>query len=382
MTGLQDKTILIISPQSWGKMFVSKHHYAIELARQGNSVYFLNPPLGKEAPRSKRISIEPSGIQAGLFLINHRLNFAYKIKFHFIGLFHALMRPHIRKILRAIGKPIDLVWSFDLGDLYPFRLFPAEAIKVFHPVDEPLNQTAINSARGAGIIFSVTREILDKYRQLPVERHFINHGLAESFLQPVDIHKSAGIPIRVGISGNFLRTDIDRVILMQIITGNPDILFECWGAFAIDQSNIGGSMDKPTEEFIKLLKTQPNAVLNGAIPANELARAMQQVDAFLICYDVNKDQSKGTNYHKIMEYLSTGKVIISNNVTTYRDQPELIQMVAERDHNEKLPELFRKVIRDLAHYNAPFLQQQRIDFSRNNSYLKQVQRIESIIISR
>jgi hypothetical protein len=382
MTGLQNKTILIISPQSWGKMFVSKHHYAIELARQGNSVYFLNPPLGKEAPRSKRISIEPSGIQAGLFLINHRLNFAYNIKFHFIGLFHALMRPHIRKILRAIGKPIDLVWSFDLGDLYPFRLFPAEAIKVFHPVDEPLNQTAINAARGAGIIFSVTREILDKYRQLPVERHFINHGLAETFLQPVDINKSAGVPIRVGISGNFLRTDIDRVILMQIVTGNPDILFDCWGAYAIDQSNIGGSMDKPTEAFINLLRSQPNAVLHGAIPANELALAIRHVDAFLICYDVNKDQSKGTNYHKIMEYLSTGKVIISNNVTTYRDQPELMQMVKERDNNKKLPELFGKVIGDLAHYNAPSLQQQRIDFSRNNSYLKQVQRIESIIISR
>ncbi len=38
------KTILLISPESWGKSFVSKHHYAVELAKKGNIVYFLNPP--------------------------------------------------------------------------------------------------------------------------------------------------------------------------------------------------------------------------------------------------------------------------------------------------------------------------------------------------
>ena len=44
MDSLRNKTILIISPQAWGKMFLSKHHYAIELAKRGNAVYFLNPP--------------------------------------------------------------------------------------------------------------------------------------------------------------------------------------------------------------------------------------------------------------------------------------------------------------------------------------------------
>lgn len=39
-----NKTILIISPEPWGKMMISKHHYALELAKLGNEVYFLNPP--------------------------------------------------------------------------------------------------------------------------------------------------------------------------------------------------------------------------------------------------------------------------------------------------------------------------------------------------
>jgi hypothetical protein len=362
-------------------MFVSKHHFALELARQGNSVYFLNPPVEPASAQAQKINIEPSSMQSGLFLINHRLNFPYKLKFHFIGLFHALMRPHIRKILREIGKPIDIVWSFDLGNLYPFKLFPARAFKLFHPVDEPLNQTAIDSAKGADVIFSVTREILDKYRHLPVRKHFINHGLAESFLRPVDVHKPPGSPVRVGISGNFLRGDIDREILLHIIRDNPEIRFECWGSYSIGQSNIAGNDDEATRNFILSLKQNANVVLHGAVPAGELAASMHAVDAFLICYDVNKDQSKGTNYHKIMEYLSTGKVIVSNNVTTYADRPELVQMVGERENNDRLPALFKDVIQRLDHFNSLSMQQQRLVFSNNNTYRKQVERIETIVNS-
>ena len=162
MPDLKSKSILLISPQAWGKMFVSKHHYAIELAKKGNTVYFLNPP--EPSTRKEKITIEASDVQPGLFIIHHKLSFPYNIKFHFITLFHALMKGHIKRILKKIGTPIDIVWSFDLGNLYPFQFFPASAFKIFHPVDEPLNETAMQSGKGAQIIFSVTREILEKYQ--------------------------------------------------------------------------------------------------------------------------------------------------------------------------------------------------------------------------
>jgi len=37
---LRNKTIIILSPEKWGKMMLSKHHYAIELAGMGNIVFF------------------------------------------------------------------------------------------------------------------------------------------------------------------------------------------------------------------------------------------------------------------------------------------------------------------------------------------------------
>ncbi len=370
-----------MSPQSWGKMFVSKHHYAIELARQGNVVYFLNPPdEGKTGSRT--VIIEPSGVHENLFFIQHRLWFPYNIKFHFISLFHILMKPHVKHIARQIGRPIDIVWSFDLGNMYPFSFFPEGSFKIFHPVDEPTNQTAINSAIGAQVIFSVTREILAKFHQFRVPKYFINHGVADYFLQPFSPKKiNQNHRIHVGVSGNLLREDIDRTIFLQIIRENPDIVFECWGSYQLKQSNIGGMDDEPARNFINSLRQQPNVILHGVLDAVNLAKELGRMDAFLICYNINKDQSKGTNYHKVMEYISTGKVIISNNITTYSDKPYLIQMVPDRDHNKALPELFSKVIRNLPLYNKEEWQRARIAFATENFYAIQIQKIGELIDS-
>jgi len=354
-------------------MFVSKHHFAIELARAGNKIFFLNPP---EALQSKdKIVIEPSGVHENLFLISHQLWFPYNIKFHVISLFHLLMKPHVRRIIKKIGRTIDIVWSFDLGNLYPLRFFPAAAYKIFHPVDEPLNQAAIDSARDAQMIFSVTHEILDKYQKYQVPRYLINHGLSEVFLQAVDTHLPAGNQIHVGLSGNLLRADIDRDTLLQIMRNHPGIIFECWGSYSIKQSNIGGADDEATLTFIDDLKKLTNVVLHGTVSSDVLAKAIHSMDAFLVCYDVQKDQSKGTNYHKIMEFLGTGKVIVSNNITAYKDHPELVQMVAERDNNSKLPTLFKKSMNSRNEYNSAGMQAKRIAFAESNTYQKQVARI-------
>lgn len=378
MPDLINKTILILSPQAWGKMFVSKHHYAVELARRGNRVYFLNPP-GEGHLSKERVAVKALPDAEGLFLITHRLYFPYDIKFHAPRLFHWLIRRQVRNILGAIGSPLDMVWSFDLNNIYPLSYFGKRAYKVFHPVDEPLNKAAILSGEGAHVVFSVTEEILEKYRHLPVARHFINHGVAEDFLCPSYRREPGDTAIQVGFSGNLLRKDIDRETLLKIVRQHPSVKFNFWGSFSLSQANMGGGEDGPTKAFIEELQSLDNVVLYGAVSSLELARAIHGMDAFLICYDIEKDQSGGTNYHKIMEYLCTGKVIIGNNITTYKNKPGLVQMVNERDNNRELPALFDHVIRRLDEYNTTSLQEQRIAFAASNTYSRQIGRIEKIL---
>ena len=105
------------------------------------------------------------------------------------------------------------------------------------------------------------------------------------------------------------------------------------------------------------------------------------MDAFLICYDVTRDQSKGTNYHKVIEYISTGKVIVSNNITSYQDMNELVVMVQARDDNRELPTLFKEVMENLPFYNREQLYEKRKTFALNNTYEKQVERIGTYLES-
>jgi hypothetical protein len=370
---------LILSPQNWGTMFLSKQHYAIELAKRGNAVYFLNPPEQSGNKKNKSIDILTSGID-NLWLINHRLAFPYRLKFHAISLFHFLMGFHIKRMVKAIKKPIDIVWSFDLGNIYPFDSFDKSAIKIFHPVDEPLNQVAFDSAKGCDIIFSVTNEILEKYKDAPAPRYFINHGVSDDFFIPFSNDgKILGNKKHVGLSGNLLRQDLDRETLIAIVQQNPDFHFDFFGSYKPSQSNIGGSQDLELFSFIETLRASGNVTLHGPLAPEVLAQKLQSMDAFLICYDIKKDQSKGTNYHKIMEYLSTGKVIISNNVTTYQNQENLIRMSGSRSDNKELPWIFKETMNNLDKFNSEGMQMERISFAKKNTYSEQLKRIEQLI---
>jgi hypothetical protein len=375
MPDLKNKTILILSPQAWGKMFVSKHHYAIELAKRGNTVYFLNPPDQLKVDRTESIEIKASNVHPNLFLIEHCLFFPYKLKFRLQPVFHWLIKFHIKRLLKKIDQPVDIVWSFDIENLYPLTYFK-ETFRIYHPMDEPQHKGAINAAYAADIIFSVTNEILEKYSQFKVSKNFINHGVSEYFLAEETVRKNND-PIRIGFSGNLLRTDIDRKILLQIIRENEQCIFEFWGSF-ISEANSTEQAHQ-TKEFIDSLQRHENVVLHGVVAAQELAASIKQMDAFLICYDVQLDQSKGTNYHKVMEYLATGKVIISNNISSYHGKADLIQMVLERDTNRELPELFKKIIVSLEDYNSDELMRRRKDFAFSNTYGNQLDRIEDLI---
>ncbi|HEY4156282.1 MAG TPA: hypothetical protein VGM24_12665 [Puia sp.] len=377
---LSNKVILILSPQSWGKMLLAKHHYAIELASRGNEVYFLNPPDNDHwswKRATQRISVLKSADHSNLFLIDQQLFFPYKIIFHARRLYNFFIRKQIADILRVIGKPVDVIWSFDLGNLFPLRYFNPSVYKVFHPLDEPRTPEAIRASAGADVLFSVTGEILARYKY-PLSRHLINHGISDEFIKEQPDHRN-GDRIQVGFSGNLLRRDIDRDTLLSIIRDNQELDFNFFGSYEIGQSNIGAGMDNRTAGFIKDLKILANVKLHGVLDSAALAAALNEMQVLLICYDIEKDQSRGTNYHKVMEYISTGKVIVSNNITAYAGEPALVRMVAERNNNKNLGTLFLDTVRNLDTHNSPELFHYRVNFARNNTYKRQLDRIEELI---
>lgn len=99
----------------------------------------------------------------------------------------------------------------------------------------------------------------------------------------------------------------------------------------------------------------------------------------MITYDILKDQSKGTNYHKVMEYLSTGKNAVSNNISTYSKIPNLIEMCSSRVNNDELPFIFKKVINNLKYYNQNEFSNAIKAFVTENLYSKKISEIQHLI---
>ena len=373
---LKGKTILVISPQKWGEMRLSKHHYAIALAELGNKVYFLNPP---NIPYQSKFSIIPIIEQENLFLVNYQTFFSTKIRFRLRYLYNFLMSFQVKWLLKQLGEPIDIIWCFE-PNLYDNLKWFEGKVTIYHPVDEFDLRHQIQVGRYADYIISVTKEILSKYQHFKAQKIHIHHGISEAFKKEAiknSFEFQKDKKIKIGYVGNVGRSDIDIQTFRNIILENPDVVFEFWGSYKSKQSNIDAS--PLNDAFINFLQQKENVILHGPVNSNILAKQIQNIDVFLICYDVLRDISKGTNYHKIMEYLSTGKVIVSNNVTTFSDSPDLIVMVKSRENNKELPKLFKEVVINLEEYNVKDKMQKRIDFALSHTYQNNVLLLERII---
>jgi hypothetical protein len=94
-------------------------------------------------------------------------------------------------------------------------------------------------------------------------------------------------------------------------------------------------------------------------------------DVLLLCYNpVFKDQI--SNPHKVMEYLSTGKPILSTVLDEYRDTGDLITMVDDE-------KIYVQTLSGLLSEKEENKAKERGNFAINNSYDKQIGRINELI---
>lgn len=357
-------------------MFLSKHHYSVALAKLGNKVYYMGGPDQNRIMKPGEVQLVETSVP-GVLLINHRLNFPYIFKFKARKLYDYLLKKHIKKITSLIGRDFDIVWSFDFSNTIPLKAFSDKTVKILTAADDSDDISAVKAAETADLILSVADELLNKYSGINTPTHNIGHGVAAYFLND-NISEQGNDKKQVGLSGNFLRKDIDHKSLLSIINEHQDVEFNFWGSVDYAESNISAEKNNEVLDFISDLKRRSNVVLHGQLAPEALAKAFKRVDCFLICYDVDKDQSKGTNYHKILEYLASGKVVVSNYVSAYKHNPELVLMPDERN-NENLPALFREVLNNLSANNSKEKQQNRVDFARQFTYASQIKKIESLL---
>jgi len=202
--------------------------------------------------------------------------------------------------------------------------------------------------------------------------------LAEERLRRQYFPPQQGEKRRIGYTGNLLRVGMDTHLGRTIISAHPEIEFHFWGPHSQDGNNVS-SGEAPADllEFIEFLKGQPNVLLHGVKEQSALAAALAEMDGFLFLYSAAKDLNGASNSHKLLEYLSTGKPVISTYVSNYAGT-NLLEM-GGRTEEDGLPLLFKEVTDNLGIYSSPERQQQRIRFALDNTYRRQVVRIREFI---
>lgn len=368
MFTFKNKTILILSPEDWGTNLLSKHLYAQELSKD-NMVYFLHTcphPSQKKYIETVSISenltrIHLKSVVRGIFKLP---SFCINLQNNFI----------IKKILTKIYQPIDVVWSFDQAKFQNLKQFNAK-ITIFHPVDYIVKESIFLTkiANSADVVLSVSEKILDIIAT-KTPKYFINHGLDEIFLfkntpsaKPIYIKSET---INVGYVGNLQMNLIDYENLIKTVQENPILNFVFIGPDK--KSNLGG---KIKFKELDTLKSLQNTYFTGEFSKTDLVKILPFFDVFWLCYNNNKFPVEVSNSHKILEYLSTGKVVVSNYISTYKNET-ILDMVMD---NNLLAEKLKEVSSQIVQYNAIEKQQQRITFAKENTYKKQLERIETII---
>lgn len=363
----RNKKILIISPQEWDHIKVSKHHYALELAKRGNEVYFLNPP----SKTYEYLSFRKTKITDQLSLIENSLFFPYQLKFHADWLFKKLLRLHVKRILNFIGQ-VDIVWSF--SSYYTnLRAFDAKTT-IFHPVDRIKEKDFLTPGDSADYLFGVTEDIVNSFNH--PKKQLINHGLSSLFFkEEYGSYQLDENNINVCYCGNLNAPTMDRKLILNLVKENANVNFHFVGPYS-ESEEIAG-------EFVTELKNSNNVKLSGKLLPEEVADEYAKMDAFILCYDKTssfaQNRNKSGNSHKILEYLSTGRVLISSNIGFYENNDGLIEML-KGDANEGYGDLFKRVVQNLAHYNSENNIKKRLQFARENSYQKRIEEIEQFIV--
>jgi hypothetical protein len=384
MDNAERRTIVILSTEPWGKMLLSKMHFALELVRRGDRVYFVNPPrrlpgkplavVAEELDAGKLTLIQTNTVKGSLFL-RHKMFFLYK----------QLNRRYIRAIKKLAGGKIDEVWCFNPNQFVDLAPFGAKR-SILLLYDFYRGSHIVQAARSADALISISQVILDHYKDAPPPKLFLQHGLGSHFAELSRRRLEAGEfappgagKLKVGYTGNLLRVGMNTDIAREIIAGHPDIEFHFWGPHGLKDNNVNPEGETPQEQidFVEFLHRQSNVILHGVVGQQELSQRLFEMDAFLFIYSPRREMNNASNAHKLLEYISTGKVVIATHVSTYAGTGLLV--MSEPAEEEALPEIFARAIRDLPVHNSAERQISRIRYALDNTYARQVDRVQQFI---
>lgn len=350
---LEEKNILLISPEPWSDMKVSKHHYAEHLAKK-NKVFFLNPP-GHTFEQQKESD--------QLFILN------YKSKFKGLQrlpqwISARLIKLEYDRLQENVGVKFDVVWNFDPSRFFNFSKI--DALKICHIVDWNQKFQRKTLAKTADICFSTSSYLQEELGRFNKHSYFINHGYAKRKVVDIDLPDQQDQRLKAGYIGNLNIKYLDWSLIHQVVANHPEVLFYLIGPYDL----------RAGEENLRMVYQLENTRFLGKIHSELIPSYLAKMDLLFLAYKADMYPKQLANPHKMLEYLGSGKPIVSTFTKAYEDQLSSIAM------GEKKKDFFQIFADTCKIENEPkkiSKSDMRIKLTKANSYEQQIKRIITYI---
>jgi hypothetical protein len=357
MNGLSSQ-ILIISPEPWNGHFVSKHHYAVTLVKEGYEVYFLNPPENGlkdiniiKTKYDKLWEVSAPQVAKGL-------------RFYPGFLRNYVERKWLERLESHIGKSFTSIWLFENSRFYDMN-FAGERTKIYHQVDSNQDFHIKEAGNSADICFCVTEYIQQDLQVFSNKVFKILHGINilnyKASLTIEEKNRFTEDTINVIYLGNLNMKYIDENILYELALKHQNIIFHFIGNY--NKNSI----------LYRKCKNIENIIWWGSVKSELIPMILEYIDITLLVYRAEKYKKQLANSHKILEYLASEKVTVATYTDEYKDKRELLEMV---DNSESFIDKFNEVVNHLSHYNSQEKQKMRSTFAKEHSYEKQLEKIK------
>lgn len=358
---LKLKTFLVISPESWHAHAVSKHHYAMNLARLGHLVFFLDPP--DESLRE--FVLAPVDGHPNLTVVRGP-KVAAGLRLHPPFLRRWRETLWLARLEKTIGCHIDSIWLFENSRFFDLR-FAGDRLKIYHQVDLNQDFQPDVAAATADICFCTTDFIRERLLPHNARTYKIHHGLAAHVSQTeLSDQQEAWFdqtgPHAVYI-GNLDMAYLDAELLSEAARRFPAVRFHFVGGYSEQ-----GALRTRARDL-------SNVTWWGKVGSECIEAILRRADVMLVAYQAARWRDQASP-HKFMEYLASGKVVVATYTDEYKDKRHLLQMV---DSNADYLDAFARVIDRLDEYNSPARQAERKAFAEEHSYERQLDRVFGLL---
>lgn len=355
--------ILIMSPEPWDGHAVSKHHYAVELARKGHEVLFYGPPSSSGPmviEHVERDGVHLRVVRAG--------RVAPGLRWFPASLRRGIEALWLKKLERVAGCRVGVVWLFENSRFYDLR-FAGPRLKIYHQVDLNQDFHPATAAASADICFCTSDFICERLLPHQPRVFKIHHGTPQA-QAPLSLSEEQQGRLdhpgaQAAYIGNLDMAYLDAELLARAMRALPEVRFHLVGGY----SRAG--------LLWQLAGNLPNAVWWGKLESGLIPPVLARVDVLLVAYQAARWREQLSNPHKFMEYLASGKTIVATYTHEYKDKRHLLEMV---DDSRDFVGLLGKILQDLENYNSPVRTAVRREFAANNSYAQKLLEINQYLV--